>query len=44
MAAEISTQDSEHRLLLLFDYYSYLNFKKDENGYSIDLTDNKLGI
>jgi CRP-like cAMP-binding protein len=36
MAAEISTQDSEHRLLLLFD--CIFNFKKDANGYSIDLT------
>ena len=31
MAAEISTQDSEHRLLQLFDYsIAYFNFKKEE--------------
>lgn len=44
MAAEISTHDSEHRLLQLFDYsISYLNFKKDINGYYIDLTRQQIG-
>jgi CRP-like cAMP-binding protein len=44
MAAEISTHDSEHRLLQLFDYsISYLNFKKDINGYYIDLTRQQMG-
>lgn len=44
MAAEISTHDSEHRLLQLFDYsISYLNFKKDNNGYAIDLTRQQMG-
>ena len=39
MAAEISTQDSEHRLLQLFDYsIAYFNFKKEQDGYHIDLT------
>lgn len=44
MAAEISTHDSEHRLLQLFDYsISYFNFMKDENGYAIDLTRQQIG-
>ncbi|WP_414000030.1 Crp/Fnr family transcriptional regulator [Flavobacterium sp. W1B] len=44
MAAEISTQDSEHRLLQLFDYsITYFNFKKDKNGYHIDLTRQQMG-
>jgi hypothetical protein len=43
MAAEISTHDSEHRLLQLFDYSSIFNFKKDENGYAIDLTRQQIG-
>ena len=44
MAAEISTQDSEHRLLQLFDYsIAYFNFKKEENGYHIDLTRQQMG-
>jgi hypothetical protein len=33
MAAEISTQDSEHRLC-----YYLIVYLKDANGYSIDLT------
>jgi hypothetical protein len=36
MAAEISTQDSDHDLL--FDYSLYILTSKDANGYSIDLT------
>ena len=44
MAAEISTHDSEHRLLQLFDYsITYFNFKKDKNGYYIDLTRQQIG-
>lgn len=44
MAAEISTQDSEHRLLQLFDYsITYFNFKKDKNGFHIDLTRQQMG-
>jgi hypothetical protein len=44
MAAETSTQDSEHRLLILFDYsIAYLNFKKEVNGYSTDLTRQQIG-
>lgn len=44
MAAEISTHDSEHRLLQLFDYsIAYFNFKKDKNGYYIDLTRQQIG-
>ena len=44
MAAEISTHDSEHRLLQLFDYsISYFNFQKDINGYAIDLTRQQMG-
>ena len=44
MAAEISTQDSEHRLLQLFDYsIAYFNFKKEEDGYHIDLTRQQMG-
>lgn len=44
MAAEISTQDSEHRLLQLFDYsISYFNFKKDKNGYHINLKRQQMG-
>jgi hypothetical protein len=38
MAAEISTQDSEHRPCSYLIIDLYLNFKKDANGYSIDLT------
>ena len=44
MAAEISTQDSEHRLLQLFDYsIAYFNFKKEEDGYHIELTRQQIG-
>ena len=44
MAAEISTEDAEHRLLQLFDYsIAYFNFKKEENGYHIDLTRQQMG-
>ena len=44
MAAEISTHDAEHRLLQLFDYSStYFNFKKNKNGFHIDLTRQQIG-
>ncbi|OAB28201.1 cAMP-binding domain of CRP or a regulatory subunit of cAMP-dependent protein kinases [Flavobacterium fryxellicola] len=44
MAAEISTQDAEHRLLQLFDYsIAYFNFKKEQEGFHIDLTRQKMG-
>ena len=44
MAAEISSQDSEHRLLQLFDYsITYFNFKKENNGFHIDLTRQQMG-
>ena len=44
MAAEISTHDAEHRLLQLFDYsIAYYNFKKDVNGYAIELTRQQIG-
>jgi hypothetical protein len=42
MAAEISTHDSEHRLLQLFDYsIAYLISRR--NGYAIDLTRQQIG-
>ena len=45
MAAEISTQDSEHRLLQLFDYsIAYFNFKKEKEGIHIDLTRQQMGV
>ncbi|CAM3968788.1 Crp/Fnr family transcriptional regulator [Flavobacterium weaverense] len=44
MAAEISTEDSEHRLLQLFDYsITYFNFKKEQEGFHIDLTRQQMG-
>ena len=44
MAAEISTEDAEHRLLQLFDYsIAYFNFKKEEDGYHIELTRQQIG-
>lgn len=39
MAAEISSQDPEHRVLRLIDYsIEQLNFKKEEAGYHIHFT------
>lgn len=39
MAAEISSQDPEHRVLRLIDYsIAQLNFKKEEAGYLINFT------
>ncbi|MEN2399595.1 Crp/Fnr family transcriptional regulator [Flavobacterium sp. MC2016-06] len=44
MAAEISTQEPEHRILKLIDYgITYFNFKKDENGYLINFTRQQIG-
>lgn len=44
MAAEISTHDSEHRVLKLMDHgISYFNFKKEENGYLINFTRQQIG-
>jgi len=44
MAAEISTQEPEHRILKLIDHgIAYFNFKKDENGYLINFTRQQIG-
>ena len=44
MAAEISTQEPEHRILKLIDHgIIYFNFKKDENGYLINFTRQQIG-
>ena len=44
MAAEISTQEPEHRILKLIDHgIVYFNFKKDENGYLINFTRQQIG-
>lgn len=44
MAAEISTQEPEHRILKLIDYgIVYFNFTKDENGYLINFTRQQIG-
>jgi CRP-like cAMP-binding protein len=44
MAAEISTQEPEHRILKLIDYgITYFNFEKDENGYLINFTRQQIG-
>lgn len=44
MAAEISTQEPEHRVLKLIDHgIAYFNFKKDENGYLINFTRQQIG-
>lgn len=44
MAAEISTQEPEHRVLRLIDYaISNFNFKKDANGYLINFTRQQIG-
>lgn len=44
MAAEISTQEPEHRVLKLIDYgIFHFNFKKDENGYLINFTRQQIG-
>jgi len=44
MAAEISSQDPEHRVLRLIDYsIEQLNFKKEEAGYLINFTRQQIG-
>ncbi|WP_348797526.1 Crp/Fnr family transcriptional regulator [Flavobacterium adhaerens] len=44
MAAEISSQEPEHRILKLIDYaIEHFNFKKDENGYLISFTRQQIG-
>ncbi|MDA6071207.1 Crp/Fnr family transcriptional regulator [Flavobacterium sp. AC] len=44
MAAEMSTQEPEHRVLKLIDHgIAYFNFKKEENGYLINFTRQQIG-
>ena len=44
MAAEMSTQEPEHRVLKLIDHgIAYFNFKKNENGYLINFTRQQIG-
>jgi len=44
MAAEMSTQEPEHRVLKLMDHgIEYFNFQKDENGYLINFTRQQIG-
>jgi CRP-like cAMP-binding protein len=44
MAAEMSTQEPEHRVLKLMDHgIAYFNFKKDDNGYLINFTRQQIG-
>jgi len=44
MAAEMSTQEPEHRVLKLIDHgIAYFNFKKDANGYHINFTRQQIG-
>ena len=44
MAAEISSQDPEHRVLRLIDYsIAQLNFKKEEAGFLINFTRQQIG-
>lgn len=44
MAAEMSTQEPEHRILKLIDHgIAYFNFKKDPNGYLINFTRQQIG-
>jgi CRP-like cAMP-binding protein len=44
MAAEMSTQEPEHRILKLMDHgIAYFNFKKEENGYLINFTRQQIG-
>lgn len=44
MAAEMSTQEPEHRILKLIDHgIAYFNFKKDTNGYLINFTRQQIG-
>lgn len=44
MAAEMSTQEPEHRVLKLIDHgIAYFNFKQDSNGYLINFTRQQIG-
>lgn len=44
MAAEISSQEPEHRILRLIDYaIDHFNFKKDKNGYLVNFTRQQIG-
>lgn len=44
MAAEMSTQEPEHRVLKLIDHgIAYFNFKKEPNGYLINFTRQQIG-
>lgn len=44
MAAEISSEEPEHRILRLIDYeIEFSKFKKDDNGYLVDFTRQQLG-
>ncbi|URC14278.1 Crp/Fnr family transcriptional regulator [Flavobacterium sp. B183] len=44
MAAEMSTQEPEHRILKLIDHgIVYFNFKKDANGHLINFTRQQIG-
>jgi CRP-like cAMP-binding protein len=44
MAAEMSTQEPEHRVLKLIDHgIAYFNFQKDGNGYLINFTRQQIG-
>jgi CRP-like cAMP-binding protein len=44
MAAEMSTQEPEHRILKLMDHgIAYFNFKKEDNGYLINFTRQQIG-
>lgn len=44
MAAEMSTQEPEHRILKLIDHgIAYFNFQKDANGYLINFTRQQIG-
>ena len=44
MAAEIASEDPEHRVLQLIDYsINHFNLSKDENGYLVDFTRQQIG-
>ncbi len=44
MAAEMSTQEPEHRVLKLIDHgIAYFNFRKEANGYLINFTRQQIG-
>ncbi|MDD3003318.1 Crp/Fnr family transcriptional regulator [Flavobacterium sp.] len=44
MAAEIASEDPEHRVLQLIDYsIKHFNLSKDKNGYLVDFTRQQIG-